>query len=303
MELIDEDGNLFGVVNVIDALVVLLLLAVVVAGVALVTGGEPNETATEDGETGYATVELGQQPDYVIDRLRTGNTAVLEGTGETVTVTDVYVTPLAAGETNETVADGERSAEANNETTRTIDAVADSVVQPHVVVRLEFENVGVGGDESREEFHVDGDPLLLGDERQLDMGTYRTNGTVTDLSFEDPSLGIEESTTTAEVELRNVSPGVAGALEEGMTETVRGNTHARIDAVEEEPASVVLVSDDGNIHEREHPRNRDVTLTVELRTQESTSTARFRGEPVRIGSSIVLDFDTLVVEGDVVGVE
>jgi hypothetical protein len=38
MEVIDEEGRLFGAVNVVDALVVLLVLAVVVAGAALVFG-------------------------------------------------------------------------------------------------------------------------------------------------------------------------------------------------------------------------------------------------------------------------
>jgi len=38
MPLIDEDGNLFGRVNVVDALVVLLVVAVVAAGAALVMG-------------------------------------------------------------------------------------------------------------------------------------------------------------------------------------------------------------------------------------------------------------------------
>ena len=38
--IIDEKGNLFGVVNVVDALVVVLVLGVVVAGVALVAAGQ-----------------------------------------------------------------------------------------------------------------------------------------------------------------------------------------------------------------------------------------------------------------------
>jgi hypothetical protein len=42
MGLIDERGRLFGRVNVIDALVVLLAVAVVAAGVALVAGGAGN---------------------------------------------------------------------------------------------------------------------------------------------------------------------------------------------------------------------------------------------------------------------
>ena len=46
MELIDERGRLFGRVNVVDALVVLLVAAVVVAGVALVAGGSEGRIET-----------------------------------------------------------------------------------------------------------------------------------------------------------------------------------------------------------------------------------------------------------------
>ncbi len=38
--IIDEDGRLFGLINIVDALVLLLVVAVVVAGVALLTGGK-----------------------------------------------------------------------------------------------------------------------------------------------------------------------------------------------------------------------------------------------------------------------
>lgn len=44
--MIDEEGRLFGTVNVIDALVVLLVLAVVVAGVALVGQSGSDSTRT-----------------------------------------------------------------------------------------------------------------------------------------------------------------------------------------------------------------------------------------------------------------
>jgi hypothetical protein len=39
MDLIDDRGRLFGRVNVVDALVVLFVLAIVAAGTALVLGG------------------------------------------------------------------------------------------------------------------------------------------------------------------------------------------------------------------------------------------------------------------------
>ncbi len=117
MSLIDEDGNLFGVVNVVDALAIVLLVAVVVAGVAVVSGGEMGVdvvaalagtlllvvvvagVAVVSGdattaETRYATVELGEQPAYVVDRLEAGDVATLED-GDVATVTDVHVPPTA----------------------------------------------------------------------------------------------------------------------------------------------------------------------------------------------------------------
>jgi len=67
MPVIDDEGRLFGAVNVVDALVVLLVLAVAVAGVALVTGGGSGETPTRT-----VVVDIGQQPNYVADAIKEG---------------------------------------------------------------------------------------------------------------------------------------------------------------------------------------------------------------------------------------
>lgn len=58
MELLDDQGQIFGVVNIVDALVVLFVLAVAVAGAALLSGGAGISPSTPESEqTGYATVE------------------------------------------------------------------------------------------------------------------------------------------------------------------------------------------------------------------------------------------------------
>lgn len=59
MELIDSEGRLFGYVNVIDALVVLFVLAVLVAGVALVAGGGGGEEPESSPSAQYATLTIG----------------------------------------------------------------------------------------------------------------------------------------------------------------------------------------------------------------------------------------------------
>lgn len=98
MELIDERGRLFGRVNVIDALVVLLAVAVVAAGLALVFGGgggadptaPPGEGDETPPDTTHATVDLGEHPSYVARLVQPGNVTV---NGHNATVTDVYRSP------------------------------------------------------------------------------------------------------------------------------------------------------------------------------------------------------------------
>ncbi|MFC7231557.1 DUF4330 family protein [Saliphagus sp. GCM10025308] len=74
MELIDDEGKLFGRVNVVDALVVLILLAVVVAGIAVV--GVLSGDA--EPETRYATIDLGPQSEHVAEQISEGDVMYLE---------------------------------------------------------------------------------------------------------------------------------------------------------------------------------------------------------------------------------
>lgn len=80
MELIDEDGFLFGVVHIIDAIFVLLLAGVVIVEDALVApaGGESQQTTT-------VVVKMSPQPDSVIDPVGE------PGSAEIVSVTRKHV--------------------------------------------------------------------------------------------------------------------------------------------------------------------------------------------------------------------
>ncbi|ELY97266.1 hypothetical protein C482_13570 [Natrialba chahannaoensis JCM 10990] len=281
MALIDEDGNIFGVVNIVDALVVLMLLAVVVAGVALVmgTGGESGagDSAGIDGEseTRYVTFELGEQPDYVAERLAEGTVATIGGTNENVTVTDVYVTAPPPNE------------------------------GPEALVRAEVDGTTRADAHNRDVFVVDDHQLRLGTSFQLDTGWYSTNGTVTAIDTDGETLNIESTTTTATVELSNIEPAVANEFSENMTETAYGETVATVTAVERESATIVAETEEGELYETEHPQNEDVTLTVELATTERDGVAGvyFRGDRLTAGSTIALDLESTTVSGTVTDLE
>ncbi|MFC7041702.1 DUF4330 family protein [Halonotius sp. GCM10025705] len=94
MELIDEEGNLFGAINIIDALAVLLVVAVLVAGVALVVsqGSSPSDLDSDTAEIQYATVYFGGQPNYLADRVAVGDNMTQNG-NESV-LTDRHLTAV-----------------------------------------------------------------------------------------------------------------------------------------------------------------------------------------------------------------
>lgn len=89
MAILDERGRLFGVVNVVDAMVVLVVLAGVLAGVAVLTAGDDGSNQDQPTVTRYATLT------YEVP-IESDAAALAEGEhlaptdGQRYEVTDVY---------------------------------------------------------------------------------------------------------------------------------------------------------------------------------------------------------------------
>ena len=74
VDLIDENGRLFGLVNIIDLLVVLLVVAMVVAGFALVSGSGPDSDAEDvQRTTTVVTFESQTVEPYVAESIQNGS--------------------------------------------------------------------------------------------------------------------------------------------------------------------------------------------------------------------------------------
>jgi hypothetical protein len=86
MEVLDEQGRLFGRVNVVDALVVLFAVAVIVAGAALVFGDKPASTPDSDQATLYVTLATDGEATTTLDD------GEVQFDGASANVTDVYRT-------------------------------------------------------------------------------------------------------------------------------------------------------------------------------------------------------------------
>jgi len=469
MDLIDDDGRLFGVVNLVDALAVLFVLTVIVAGIAFV-----NPFASPEPATRYATIDLGEQPGYLAERIDEGDEMVLEDAPGNLTVTDVHVTPASGDRVNVVVRaqlrgrmvfdetrgrdvfeyDGDRltqgrslridtleyvaegtvvsvdetdpdlatstrsvlvQATVSPETARTIErgdafrvsgrevATVDSVTllpgpgpDRHLVVlgldlvtidrgdgpqfagrelRLETtvpfrteeyalssritrvgtttpnmgdsqvvvrttvqtttaNSIGVGdeyrigsttvgtvesiqryptGDQTTERVVLGltlrtlqrGGTVQFGT-RELRLGTsirfttdtYSLSGQL--IRRNGLSLPGEPRERTVQIKLANVPPELADSISAGMTETRGDTTIAEVLDVRVEPAEITLTSEDGNIFRREHPVNRDVYLTVRVRTRETPTGLQFHAQPLQSGNDIVLDLGSVTVRGTVV---
>lgn len=373
MRIVDDTGRLFGRVNVYDALVVLLVLGAVGAGVIFVdpfaSGGDP--------ATRYATVDLGEQPLATADRISAGDVSVAGGA---ITVTDTYVGPgqdeatsvVVRVRVNGTLADEGDGGRAGVDDPRVFEfrggplrrgdaltvetpgyevsgdvldldrenaslstgrlpVLVEASVTPSTaalldrgdVYRLDDRSVATvtestvaaaGNGENRTALlglslrtvrhsgntYFGDTRVLVGQTVSFRTDRYAVSGSVT--RWGNASLPGDPATRTVVVKLANVDPEVADGLESGLVERRDGTVVARLTDVRTEPASVVLTSEDGDIYERDHPRNLDVSLTVDLRVRRTDDGLRFRARPLREGSDVLLDFRSIVVDGTVIDV-
>ncbi|WP_313692501.1 DUF4330 family protein [Halorarum halobium] len=367
MDLIDDEGDLFGVVNVVDALAVLLVLAVVVAGATFVLQPDP-EPEPPDRSSTHATLDLGTQPDFIVAQLNEGD-SYEPAANTNLTITDVSLQPRGNGDTAvllrvELV--GETATTDNGETItyadapprlgRSLDVVTPTyqvsgtitalgsgptipTAEREVLLAATVDSETASGIRTGDEYtlrqrtvgtvrsvHVygTGNPdrkrVLLGltldahetgdgarfagrDLREGNSVPFRTadyslSGTIQRVGATEPRG--DPATRTVTLQLRDLPPQLADSVRAGMTETANGDTLARVTDVERDNATVVLTSDDGNIYEREHPVNQDLTLTAELAVRETSTGLTFKGRSVQQGSTVVLDLGSVTVSATVV---
>lgn len=148
MQVIDDRGYLFGLINIIDALVVLVLLAVLVAGVALVTdaGSSP---ADEETRTEVIVFQTDAYPDFVTDAIEEGE----NGNDEVVAILDKSVTDLPDNESQTGV------------------NLTRARLRAEVVVETSPDGLPT----------FDGERLYVGREMQLDLRSTIVDGLVVDI--------------------------------------------------------------------------------------------------------------------------
>jgi|AntDeeMetagen285_2_1112576.scaffolds.fasta_scaffold03960_2 hypothetical protein len=366
MEILDEKGRLFGAVNVVDALVVLLVLAVVAAGAALVLGGNdstPDDSDELDLASTHATLDMGTQPEYIVAQLNEGDT-YSPGGNDNLTVTDVHLEPRSNGDaaallrvrlegdatsesfqydgapprlgrelqvvTDQYQVSGVVTGTGENDAVETTErqVLVEGTVHTDTASEIRegdtftlrertvatVESVEVFGTDAPDRKRVRlgltlnarqtsegaqfaGQRLAEGAEIPLRTDDYRLSLAVQRVGTTEPRG--EPTTRTVTLQIEDVDPGLATAIEAGMTESVNDRTVATLTDVERERSTVILVSEDGDVYERDHPRNLDVTMTADLAVRETGGGLKFKGESLQYGSTVTLDLGSVTVEATV----
>lgn len=249
MDVLDEEGRLFGRVNVVDAMVVLVVLAVLVAGVALVVGGgddtDPNSELEPDleGPTRYATLTYDVPLNSDAAELDTGGQLAATGSDDAYDVMDVH---------------------------RSFSPDGDVFVTTRVVYHGEFT--------------AGGNRLYGGDSVEFVTDSYRINADVRAVNQSSTQL----STTTTPVVLEtNVSRAVRDAIEPGTEATVAGDRVATITGVE------AREDGDGQV---------PTLVGAELVTRDVKPVPAYDGTSLRIGATVTVVTDDVVISGDIVRV-
>ena len=161
MKLIDEEGALFGIINIIDALVILLVIAVGIAGAALVFADD-SESSGPTQVTAHATVDLGTHPPNIARAIDEGDQYSVDDTS-TVTITDLHLSP-------------------QNDTVR-------------VIARLKIE-----AEVDEDVLQYDGAPLRLGRSLEVQTPRYQVSGRIQSVGGND-TLAIDSQTVIVQTKI------------------------------------------------------------------------------------------------------
>ena len=246
---IDDDGRLFGVVNVIDALVILLVAAVLIAGAVFIFG------IGDETDTRYVTVDLGPQPEYTAQQITAG-----DEWGSDFTVTDVYMSPAGAND------DGD------------VNVLIKAAVNGTVIDQEATAPAPIS---------FTGEPLRFGRLLEIETNEWAAEGTVIDIEETGPDIDTttEQLVLQADVDAetaRAISPGDEYRVGETNLLTIESVTVYRTGDTNER--TVVIGASAQTRFDRGTQLLGDQTITVGSSLSVETRSYAFDGRIINTGS-------------------
>ncbi|AXG09676.1 DUF4330 family protein [Haloplanus rubicundus] len=204
------------------------------------------------------------------------------------TVVDIETASRMAEGDIATVA-GHRTAEIESVTTY----ATQNPDRKRVFVGASLQTLGYG---EREQFGST--PIQRGNTISLEAENYQLSSSIERVGAVEPRG--TSTTRTVVLRMSEIREQFAESIQPGMTERANGQTIATINHVAVEPSLIITTGDNGSVNVVDHPINRDVTITAQLRVRETTSGLRFKGQSIQQQSQVVIDLGTITIEATVV---
>ena len=209
---------------------------------------------------------------------------------------EVLLETVVDSETANQISEGDVTTVAGHRTAE-IESVTTYATQnpdrQRVFVGVSLRTLGYG---EREQFGPT--PIQRGNTISLEAESYQLSSPIERVGAVDPRG--TAATRTVVLRMSEVREQFAESIEPGMTERANGQRIAIINHVAVEPSLIITTGDNGSVNVVEHPINRDVTITAQLRVRETTSGIRFKGQSIQQQSEVVIDLGTVTIEATVV---
>ncbi|AZH24771.1 DUF4330 family protein [Haloplanus aerogenes] len=209
---------------------------------------------------------------------------------------DVLLETVVDVETANRIAEGDVATVAGHRTAEVESVMTYATQNPdrkRVFVGVSLRTLGYG---EREQFGST--PIQRGNTISLEAESYQLSSSIERVGAVEPRG--TSTTRTVVLRMNEVREEFAESIRPGMTERANGKTIARITDVNVDPSLIITTGQNGSVNVVDHPINRDVMITAELRVRETTSGIRFKGQSIRQRSQIVIDLGTITIEATVI---
>lgn len=142
--------------------------------------------------------------------------------------------------------------------------------------------------------------LKIGNELSIELKDVIIEGVILHISKKEEREFAKKRVT---VKMYNQSSWIADLLRIGDSELSGGKEIAKIIDKDVEPAEMIVISQDGEVFLREHPTNKDITLTLEVVAEKVGGSYFFHGSELKAGNNLMLETSSINVNGVIVGVE
>jgi len=263
MKIIDSKGRLFGRINIIDLIFLLLLIIVIVAGYRFLN--QPKFLSLSDEKLEPVHVQISNQPMYILNNIKVGDEVFDEGRN-IGTITEKHITKIES-------------------------IGADAIVKLNLKVARD----------TTDRPYFSSKPLKIGTPLTLSTKILKFTGTVMGINKKGFSTRLE--TLQVKIIIRGMEPWYVDSVKINDHITNDNNKIiARVSDVQTKSSALIIQPLDGSgyLAIQNHADRSDIIVTLELEALILNDVMYYQGQELKIGNQLKLSTSNVALRGDII---